>query len=90
MDEANITYFATDYLKEFSQSTLVVVVTPQRHDGALRYAVWRSLEEPGISSMVSVSLKDYDWRAPKPKESLPMGDGLLPGCRKDFFAAART
>ena len=60
LDEANITYFA-DYLKEFSQSTQFVVVTHrkgtmERCDTLFGVA----MEERGISSMVSVSLKDYD------------------------------
>lgn len=60
LDEANITYFA-DYLKEFSQGTQFVVVTHrkgtmERCDTLFGVA----MEERGVSSMVSVSLKDYD------------------------------
>ncbi|NLI21076.1 MAG: chromosome segregation protein SMC [Clostridiales bacterium] len=59
LDEANITYFA-DYLKEFSESTQFVVVTHRK--GTMErcdtlFGV--SMEERGVSSMVSVSLKDY-------------------------------
>jgi chromosome segregation ATPase len=59
LDEANITYFA-DYLKEFSKSTQFVVVTHrkgtmERCDNLFGVA----MEERGVSSMVSVSLKDY-------------------------------
>ena len=60
LDEANITYFA-DYLKEFSQGTQFVVVTHrkgtmERCDTLFGVA----MEERGVSSMVSVSLKDYE------------------------------
>jgi len=60
LDEANITYFA-DYLKEFSQGTQFIVVTHrkgtmERCDTLFGVA----MEERGVSSMVSVSLKDYD------------------------------
>ncbi len=59
LDEANITYFA-DYLKEFSLNTQFVVITHrkgtmERCDTLFGVA----MEEKGISSMVSVSLKDY-------------------------------
>ncbi|HNX61181.1 MAG TPA: chromosome segregation protein SMC [Candidatus Limiplasma sp.] len=59
LDEANINYFA-DYLKEFSKSTQFVVVTHrkgtmERCDTLFGVA----MEERGVSSMVSVSLKDY-------------------------------
>ncbi len=60
LDEANITYFA-DYLKEFSQGTQFVVVTHrkgtmERCDTLFGVA----MEERGVSSMVSVSLQDFD------------------------------
>ena len=60
LDEANILYFA-DYLKEFSQGTQFVVVTHrkgtmERCDTLFGVA----MEERGVSSMVSVSLKDYE------------------------------
>ena len=60
LDEANIGYFA-DYLKEFSQGTQFVVVTHrkgtmERCDTLFGVA----MEERGVSSMVSVSLRDYD------------------------------
>jgi chromosome segregation protein len=60
LDEANIGYFA-DYLKEFSKGTQFVVVTHrkgtmERCDTLFGVA----MEERGVSSMVSVSLKDYD------------------------------
>ena len=59
LHEANINYFA-DYLKEFSKSTQFVVVTHrkgtmERCDTLFGVA----MEERGVSSMVSVSLKDY-------------------------------
>ncbi len=59
LDEANINYFA-DYLKEFSLGTQFVVVTHrkgtmERCDTLFGVA----MEERGVSSMVSVSLKDY-------------------------------
>lgn len=60
LDEANISYFA-DYLKEFSQGTQFVVVTHrkgtmERCDTLFGVA----MEERGVSSMVSVSLRDYE------------------------------
>ncbi|HPS80827.1 MAG TPA: hypothetical protein PLP25_03055, partial [Candidatus Limiplasma sp.] len=60
LDEANITYFA-DYLKEFSEGTQFIVVTHrkgtmERCDTLFGVA----MEERGVSSMVSVSLKDYE------------------------------
>ncbi|MCE5342390.1 MAG: chromosome segregation protein SMC [Eubacteriales bacterium] len=59
LDEANINNFA-DYLKEFSQGTQFVVVTHrkgtmERCDTLFGVA----MEERGVSSMVSVSLTDY-------------------------------
>jgi len=59
LDEANINNFAA-YLKEFSQGTQFVVVTHrkgtmERCDTLFGVA----MEERGVSSMVSVSLKDY-------------------------------
>ena len=60
LDDANISYFA-DYLKEFSQGTQFVVVTHrkgtmERCDTLFGVA----MEERGVSSMVSVSLQDFD------------------------------
>ena len=60
LDEANITYFA-DYLKEFSEGTQFIVVTHrkgtmERCDTLFGVA----MEERGVSSMVSVSLTDYE------------------------------
>lgn len=59
LDDANISYFA-DYLKEFSKDTQFIVVTHrkgtmERCDTLFGVA----MEERGISSMVSVNLKDY-------------------------------
>lgn len=59
LDEANIGYFA-DYLAEFAKSTQFIVITHrkgtmQRCDAL--YGV--SMEEKGISSMVSVDLKKF-------------------------------
>ncbi len=60
LDDANISYFA-DYLKEFSQDTQFIVVTHrkgtmERCDTLFGVA----MEERGVSSMVSVSLTDYE------------------------------
>ena len=60
LDDANIGYYA-DYLVEFSQSTQFVVVTHRK--GTMErvnslYGV--SMEEQGVSKMVSVSLRDYE------------------------------
>ena len=60
LDDANIGYFA-DYLKEFSADTQFVVVTHRK--GTMErcdtlFGV--SMEERGVSSMVSVNLTDYE------------------------------
>lgn len=60
LDEANIGYFA-DYLKEFSKDTQFVVVTHRK--GTMErcdtlFGV--SMEERGISTMVSVNLTEYE------------------------------
>ena len=59
LDDANIGYYA-DYLKEFSANTQFIVVTHRK--GTMErcnslYGV--AMEEQGVSSMVSVSLQDY-------------------------------
>ena len=59
LDDANIGYYA-DYLKEYSESTQFIVVTHRK--GTMErcnslYGV--SMEEQGVSKMVSVSLTDY-------------------------------
>ncbi|MEA4929276.1 MAG: hypothetical protein VB104_11460, partial [Candidatus Limiplasma sp.] len=60
LDEANIGYFA-DYLKEFSLGTQFVVVTHRKGTMERCDALFGvAMEERGVSSMVSVCLKDYD------------------------------
>ena len=59
LDDANISYFA-DYLTEYGKSTQFVVVTHRK--GTMErcdslYGV--SMEEQGVSKMVSVSLQEY-------------------------------
>jgi len=60
LDEANIGYFA-DYLKEFSRDTQFVVVTHRKGTMERCDTLFGiSMEERGISSMVSVNLTDYE------------------------------
>ena len=59
LDDANIGYYA-DYLKEYSSSTQFIVITHRK--GTMErcnslYGV--SMEEQGVSKMVSVNLTDY-------------------------------
>ncbi|MBR4457733.1 MAG: chromosome segregation protein SMC [Clostridia bacterium] len=59
LDDANIGYYA-DYLREYSADTQFIVITHRK--GTMErcnslYGV--SMEEQGVSKMVSVSLKDY-------------------------------
>ena len=60
LDDANIGYYA-DYLKEYSDSTQFIVVTHRK--GTMErcnslYGV--SMEEQGVSKIVSVNLTDYE------------------------------
>ena len=59
LDDANIGYFA-DYLAEYSRSTQFVVVTHRKGTMERANALYGvSMEEQGVSKMVSVSLQDY-------------------------------
>ncbi len=59
LDEANITYFA-DYLSEYKNTTQFVVVTHRKGTMERCDALYGvAMQEKGVSSMVSVDLKDY-------------------------------
>ncbi|MDD2648888.1 MAG: chromosome segregation protein SMC [Eubacteriales bacterium] len=60
LDDANIDAFA-DYLYEYSKSTQFIVVTHRKGTMERCDALYGvSMQEKGVSSMVSVSLKDYE------------------------------
>ncbi len=59
LDDANIGYFA-DYLREYSQTTQFIVITHRKRTMEQCDALYGvSMEEKGISSMISVNLQDY-------------------------------
>jgi len=60
LDEANVTRFA-EYLREFSQTTQFIVVTHRKgtmEEADVLYGV--TMEEGGVSKLVSVRLEDMD------------------------------
>ncbi len=60
LDEANIGYFA-DYLCEYARTTQFVVVTHRKGTMERCDALYGvSMQEKGVSSMVSVNLQDYE------------------------------
>ena len=60
LDDANIGYYA-DYLKEYSHETQFIVVTHRKGTMERCNSLFGvSMEEQGVSRMVSVSLHDYD------------------------------
>ena len=60
LDEANIGYFA-DYLCEYAKSTQFVVVTHRKGTMERCDALYGvSMQERGVSGMVSVNLQDYE------------------------------
>ena len=59
LDDANIGYFA-DYLREYSKTTQFIVITHRKGTMEQCDALYGvSMEEKGISSMISVNLQDY-------------------------------
>ncbi len=59
LDDANIVYFA-DYLREYSQTTQFIVITHRKGTMEQCDALYGvSMEEKGVSSMISVNLQDY-------------------------------
>ncbi len=59
LDDANIAYFA-DYLSEYAKSTQFVVITHRKGTMERCDALYGvSMEEKGVSSMVSVDLYSY-------------------------------
>ncbi|MBO5569038.1 MAG: chromosome segregation protein SMC [Clostridia bacterium] len=59
LDDANIGYYA-DYLKEYSSETQFIVVTHRKGTMERCNSLFGvSMEEQGVSRMVSVSLQDY-------------------------------
>ena len=60
LDDANIGYYA-DYLREYSQDTQFIVVTHRKGTMERCNALYGvSMQEQGVSSMMSVSLQDYE------------------------------
>ena len=60
LDDANISYFA-DYLVEYGKSTQFVVVTHRKGTMERCDALYGvSMEEQGVSKMVSVSMQEYE------------------------------
>ena len=59
LDDANIGYFA-DYLVEYSKETQFIIITHRKGTMERANALYGvSMEEQGVSKMVSVSLQDY-------------------------------
>ncbi len=71
LDDANVGRFA-DYLKEISRQTQVVIITHNRLTVERADVVFGvTAEEPGISTLVAISLADYQRRQDAATETAP-------------------